>query len=302
MARRSRVFASGLVYHVIARGNRREAVFQQPGDYRVYLDRLARYRRRFEAAVHAYCLMPNHVHILIQAGPPPLAKLMQAVQQSYTQYFNRAYTTVGHVFQGRYKALVCHRDPYLVALLRYIHLNPVRAGLVTRAEDYPYSSHVLYLRGRTTALIDPTPVLGILGGSAAYRELMREASADPLGPTPGLDLSAPERDHRPALDAAGVRSVRLPVRPLSAVITQLARRLGVQPAVVGSIDRGWGVSRARALIVFVLVRRLGYPVTAVAQALGRPATSISVLLSRTADRLEADARLMAEADNLSRNV
>jgi DNA-directed RNA polymerase specialized sigma24 family protein len=71
---------------------------------------------------------------------------------------------------------------------------------------------------------------------------------------------------------------------------------------VGSIDRGWGVSRARALIVFVLVRRLGYPVTAVAQALGRPATSISVLLSRTADRLEADARLMAEADNLSRNV
>jgi hypothetical protein len=174
--------------------------------------------------------------------------------------------------------------------------------LVTRAEDYPYSSHVLYLRGRTTALIDPTPVLGILGGSAAYRELMREASADPLGPTPELDLSAPERDRRPAPDAAGVRSVRLPARPLSAVITQLARRLGVQPAVVGSIDRGWGVSRARALIVFVLVRRLGYPVTAVAQALGRPATSISVLLFRTADRLEADARLMAEADNLSRNV
>jgi chromosomal replication initiation ATPase DnaA len=103
-------------------------------------------------------------------------------------------------------------------------------------------------------------------------------------------------------DAPGVVSSRLSARPIPAVVTDLARRLGVQPAAVGSMDRGWGVSRARSLIVFVLVRRLGYSVTAVANALGRPATSVSVLISRTADRLEADAELTAEADKLSRNV
>jgi hypothetical protein len=85
-------------------------------------------------------------------------------------------------------------------------------------------------------------------------------------------------------------------------MTDLALRLGVQPAAVKSVDRGWGVSRARALIVFVLVRRLGYSVSAVAQGLGRSATCISVLISRTADRMEADAQLSREADNLSRNV
>ena len=302
MPRRPRVFAPGLVYHVVARGNRRQSVFHQSRDYRVYLDRLARYRARFEAAVHAYCLMPNHVHILIQAGPPPLAQLMQAVQQSYTQYFNRAYTTVGHVFQGRYKAFVCHRNSHLATLVQYIHLNPVRAGLVTRAEAYPYSSHVLYLRGRTTTVVDPKPVLRFLGGPAGYRALMREAPDNPREPISELEVLAPAGDPPPVRDASGVVSSRLSARPIPAVVTDLARRLGVQPAAVGSMDRGWGVSRARSLIVFVLVRRLGYSVTAVANALGRPATSVSVLISRTADRMEADAELTAEADKLSRNV
>jgi putative transposase len=222
MARRPRVFASGLVYHVVARGNRRQAVFLESRDYRIYLDRLARYIRRFEAAVRAYCLMPNHVHILIQAGPPPLAKAMQAVQQSYTQYFNRTYAAVGHVFQGRYKAFICQRDPYLVALIRYIHLNPVRAGLVTRAEDYPYSSHVLYLRSRTTALVDPAPVLRFLGGAAGYRKLMLEESAESLEPTPEVDVPVPAC-HRSAAQGGARRCAR----PVMAVIIELARRLRV---------------------------------------------------------------------------
>jgi chromosomal replication initiation ATPase DnaA len=114
-----------------------------------------------------------------------------------------------------------------------------------------------------------------------------------------LDLEAPT----PACDGPPVvRSSPLCARPVSAVVTELARRLGVQPGTIGSSDRGWGVSRARSLIVFVLVRRLGYPVTAVAQTLGRPATSISVLVSRTASRMDADPELKAKADNLSRNV
>jgi len=79
--------------------------------------------------------MPNHVHLLVETGSTPLAKFMQGLQQSYTQHFNRSYRKVGHLFQGRYKAIICDRDKYLLALVRYIHLNPVRAKLATRGEE-----------------------------------------------------------------------------------------------------------------------------------------------------------------------
>ena len=95
-----------------------------------YLDRLARYRKRFSVTVYAYCLMSNHVHLLLETGSEPLSKFMQGLQQSYTQYFNRKHRKVGHLFQGRYRAIVCEKDQYLLTLVRYIHLNPIRAKLV----------------------------------------------------------------------------------------------------------------------------------------------------------------------------
>jgi REP element-mobilizing transposase RayT len=300
MARRPRVFAAGLLYHAIARGNRRQAIFHESRDYRVYLHRLARYRLRFEATVHAYCLMPNHVHILIQAGPPPLAGLMQALQQSYTQYFNRTYATVGHLFQGRYKAFVCHRDSYLARLVRYIHLNPVRAGLVTGPDEYPYSSHGAYVRGLATPFVDPTSMLRILGGPAAYRELLGGACDDSMPPEPDDPVEESLGPSRP--DTSGRSTSRLSARPLSHAVTDLALRLAVEPATLASAHRDWKLSRARSLIAFVLVKQLGYPVTAVAEALRRRPASISSLLYRLTERMEADPRLMADADNLSRIV
>ena len=139
MARRPRVFAPGLLYHVIVRGNQRRKTFRSDADYKTYLDRLDKYRTQCRVRIYAYCLMPNHVHLLVETGSTPLAKFMQGVQQSYTQYFNRRYRKVGHLFQGRYKAIICERDRYLQTLIRYIHLNPVRAKLVIRPERYAYS-------------------------------------------------------------------------------------------------------------------------------------------------------------------
>src|SRR5262245_8500180 len=107
MARLPRVFGPDLIYHVMARGNRREAVFLDAQDYTWYLHRLARYRKEYGVTVHAYCLMPNHVHLVVRTGVEPLDRFMQGLQQSYTQRYNRRYEQVGHVFQGRYKALVC---------------------------------------------------------------------------------------------------------------------------------------------------------------------------------------------------
>ena len=105
MARRPRVFAPGLLYHVIARGNQRRKTFLSDDDYRAYLERLERYRAKFRLRIYAFCLMPNHVHLLLETGSTPLSKFMQGLQQSYTQYFNRRHRKVGHLFQGRYTAI-----------------------------------------------------------------------------------------------------------------------------------------------------------------------------------------------------
>ncbi|MDQ7792156.1 MAG: transposase [Clostridia bacterium] len=93
------------------------------------------------AVLHGYVLMPNHIHLILQAGARPLSKLMQVVQQTYTQGFNKRYERVGHVFQGRYKAFLIDEESYLLALIRYIHLNPVRANICATPEQYPWSSH-----------------------------------------------------------------------------------------------------------------------------------------------------------------
>lgn len=309
MPRGPRPLAPGLVYHVIARGNHREPIFLARPDYRAYLARLGTYRRQFQAMLHAYCLMPNHVHLLIQVGEMPLSGLMQGVQQSYTVYFNRTYGTVGHLFQGRYKALVCDGDAYLATLVRYIHLNPVRAGLVVRPEDHPYSSHTAYLRGRPSDLVDPRPILQLLGGRKQYRLLVLPAADG--GEGAGDEREAEDAGNGRARAALGLQprgadpadGVQRRTRELPATLVDtLARWLGADPDTVRSVDRSRKVSHARSVIAFTLVRRLGYPIATVAAALQREPTSIAVLLCRLARRLESDPALSAEVVRLCRNV
>jgi len=145
MARKPRIHFPGALYHVISRGNQGQRIFRQDKDRFYYLDLLSRYYNRYDFRLYAYVLMSNHVHLLAEAGKVPLAKVMQGLQQSYTLYFNRKYGLVGHLFQGRYKSILCDRDCYLLELVRYIHLNPVRSKLVRDALDYPWSSHRIYL-------------------------------------------------------------------------------------------------------------------------------------------------------------
>lgn len=145
MARPPRIEIPGGLYHVIARGNQRRHVFRDQADYEAYLARLDRYQDRYAFTLYAYVLMPNHVHLLLEPDRVPLSKIMQGIQQSYAAYFNRAHATVGHVFQGRYKAILCDRDRYLLALVRYLHLNPVRARLARVSKEWRWSSHRDYL-------------------------------------------------------------------------------------------------------------------------------------------------------------
>ncbi len=134
MARKPRIEFHGAFYHVITRGNQRQKIFKDKQDYIRYLAILSDYKERYKYFLYAYVLMNNHVHLLIQTQETPLSKILQGINQRYTIYFNRKYKTIGHLFQGRYKAILCDKDEYLLTLVKYIHNNPVRAG-ITKESD-----------------------------------------------------------------------------------------------------------------------------------------------------------------------
>ena len=175
MPRKPRQEIAGGTFHVYARGNDRQDVFLDASDRRKYLDLLGRTVRRHEWHALAYCLMPNHVHLLIQTPNANLGAGMHLLHSPYAQIFNRSHGKVGHVFQGRYGAIRVMTDAYFATVVRYIALNPVSAGLVRSPLDWPWSSHRAIL-GRD----DPPPwlavprVLEFLSGAssaASYAEL-----------------------------------------------------------------------------------------------------------------------------------
>ena len=146
MARRPRIEFEGAFYHVITRGNQRQKIFKDKDDFLKYLEILFNYKIRYKYFLYAYVLMNNHIHLLVETQETPLSKILQGINQSYTTYFNRKYKTVGHLFQGRYKAILCDRDEYLLSLVKYIHLNPVRAKIVKFPDKYQWSSQHSYIK------------------------------------------------------------------------------------------------------------------------------------------------------------
>jgi REP element-mobilizing transposase RayT len=182
MPRKPRIEFEGAFYHVITRGNQRQKIFKEPADYNKFLQFLLIYRNRYHYHLNAFVLMSNHVHLLIETGETPLSKILQGINQSYTLYFNRKYKTVGHLFQGRYKAILCDRESYLLGLLKYIHENPLRARIAETLDVYPWSSHHAYTgKNNPLALVSEDQVLRMFSENKSrarrkYREFM-EANA-----------------------------------------------------------------------------------------------------------------------------
>ncbi len=142
MARPLRLELSGGVYHVTSRGDGREDIYLSDADREAWLEVFGQVCARFNWVCHAWCQMTNHYHILIETPEANLAQGMRQLNGVYTQRFNRAHARVGHVFQGRYKAILVERDSYLLELARYVVLNPLRANMVERLEAWPWSSYL----------------------------------------------------------------------------------------------------------------------------------------------------------------
>jgi len=148
MGRPLRIEYPGAYYHVTSRGNERKDVFKSQKDREQFLQYLESAVNRYDAVIHAYCLMSNHYHLLLETPSGNLSKIMQHINGAYTNYFNMKRKRNGHLFQGRYKAIVIEADAYVQELSRYIHLNPVRANIAARPEEYRWSSYLDYIGAR----------------------------------------------------------------------------------------------------------------------------------------------------------
>ncbi len=159
MSRKHRICFPGATYHITARGNRKAEIFLEREDYQKYLTIFEKVQSTHPITLHSYCLMPNHVHLLIETDNLPISLFMKELHARYAIYFNRKYDLVGHVFQGRYGAKLIDSVTYFLEVTRYIHRNPLEANLVLDPEKYHWSSYPAYLSKVQHPLINTTKTL-----------------------------------------------------------------------------------------------------------------------------------------------
>ncbi len=144
MPRTARITIENACYHIITRGNQKQCVFQESKDYEKYLSILTKYKEKYRFRLYCFCLMPNHVHLMIKVkNPDLLSTIMKGLNLSYTLYFNFKYDKVGHLWQDRFKSKIIEKDSYLLECITYIENNPLRASLISNLGDYAWSSYNL---------------------------------------------------------------------------------------------------------------------------------------------------------------
>ncbi len=143
MPRIHRITIKNSCYHIITRGNQKQSVFLESKDYNKYLSLLKKYKEKYQFQLYAFCLMPNHIHLLIEVTEPQtLQKTFRGLNLSYTLYFNYKYKKVGHLWQDRFKSKIIQKDEYFLECIKYIESNPIRASLTPNISDYPWSSYI----------------------------------------------------------------------------------------------------------------------------------------------------------------
>lgn len=306
MARKPRIHLPGGLYHVIFRGNAGQPVFLNDDDrFRFYL-LLQEGTARFGYRVHAFCLMTNHIHLALQCGDIPLQRGMQNLSFRYTRWVNWRTKRTGHLFQGRYKAVLVDSDGYLLELVRYIHLNPVRVGMVKAPGDYPWSSHHAYLGKEPLPWLTTEWALGQFGKSVATaRTCYVNFVLDGLG-----------EGHRPEFHGNGetdprllgddsflerclVGSDRLPLR-LNAqeIVAEVCRTYVIDEAVIKTASQNRKSAEARAVAAW-LAKELGCgTLSEVGLLVNRDVGSMSSAVRRLSDRMVNDPQLAAQIQKL----
>jgi len=310
--RPTRIDFPGALFHVLARGNQRRRIFRDRADYSKYESLLQRYQQRYAFHLYAYVLMPNHIHLLLETGRVALAKIMQGLQQSYTAYFNRKYRLVGHCFQGRYRAILCDRDAYLLTLVRYLHLNPVRAELVQGPGRWRWSSHAAYLQSPPPSWVAVDRVLAQFARNRAHgRAAYLRFTADGVSEGHRDDLyhaiaqqylgdkafvEAIERKARVQPDRA-----RLHLAP-DDCIRATCSVMEVRPEALQTADRSGNLPTARALVAYMGRELAGIPFSQTARVLRRSPVTLSLQVQRLQRRLDTEPALAGIARRIEERL
>ena len=315
MARPLRIEYEGACYHVTARGNDRKKIFFSPRDYERFREYLVMAGERFGCLLHAYVLMGNHYHLLLETPLGNLSRVMHYIKGSYTTYVNTKRKRSGHLFQGRYKSIVVDTDSYLLELSRYIHLNPVRAGIQGRPEDYQYSSYRNYLQQEEDDLVSRKLTFQLLScnqESAAnlYREFVEsslgKALQNPLENTYGGVVLRFVRQLLDRLEGQVGEKEELSHRKALTAPTTVGEVLTVITSTfnIGKEDLGDSLHRkARDFAIYLLKRQTAASNKEIGTELGRMSSAaVAKAWQRIRAKLNKNAELAAEVKVIKREL
>jgi len=287
MPRKPRLHVSGAVYHVMLRGNGGQRIFVNKADRSTFEDYVAAGVKRYDHRIHAYCWMSNHVHLALQVGNTPLGRIIQNLASRYAKSFNIRRRKSGHLFQGRYRAILVDADRYLLALVRYIHLNPVRAGIAADPGDYPWSSHRCYLGRMRREWLTTDWVLGTLGPTAKVATLHYEAFIhDQDAPSTALEFrTGSDHDDRVLgndefiQQVIGEESKQAQTMDLDTIIKSVSARFDTRLEQLVGRSRARHYARARAVIGYWALEFGVATITDVAVRFNRDNTTLSKSIS-----------------------
>lgn len=316
MARPLRIEFAGAIYHVTSRGNAQQDIVLDDADRHRRLDWLRRTVETYGWRLHAFVLMRNHDHLFVETPEPNLSAGMQYLNGSYTSYFNRRHRRAGHLFQGRFHAQIVEEDGYFLEISRYIHLNPVRAGVVDGPEQYQWSSYHGYRRAsQTVEWMTYDRVLGEFGPSRGiarrtYARYVRAGIEEPpnspfadalegiiIGSETFVDRVRRLLDPRP-VDQSVPQLEHLRARPpLDDIVQSVANYFGIDVQCWSAGRRSNDVGRAIA--AYLARRRFGYPAVEVARALGyRSGSSVTRAVARVESGGEDLQRIAESLESL----
>jgi REP element-mobilizing transposase RayT len=326
MPRKARIDAPGALQHIIIRGIERKEIHRDAKDKNVFLKRFGKVILESSTACYAWALMDNHAHLLLRTGATPIATVMRRVLTGYAQYFNRRHKRHGQLFQNRYKSILCEEDPYFLELVRYIHLNPVRAGMVKSLKalnGYRFSGHAVLMGKRDQEWQDRKYVLRHFGqtevdavkGYLAFVRKGMDQGKRPELTGGGLIRSAGGWVAVKALRSAGTRMkgderilgsgefvenalklakeayerrtrLRMQGITLEKLIKKVADYHKLDPDELSTNSKVAQVSNARAVLCYLCVREFGYSCAEVASRLNVSPSTVSKAAARGRDKVE----------------
>jgi REP element-mobilizing transposase RayT len=310
MARKPRIHFPGAFYHVMLRGNGGQKIFFSPEDqtrlYLLFQEGVGKYGH----SIHAFCLMQNHIHLVIQVAEIPLAKIIQNISFRFTRHINTTQERSGHLFQGRYKAILVDADNYLLQLVRYIHNNPVRAELVKQCEDFQWSSHNAYCGSEFIPWLTTNFVLSQLADNisdarASYMDLVSliEPEEQLLEFQHGTHEGRLLGDDLFAEEALAKTEENFQKQPsLEQILQAVCSEYEIKPATLAEPGKHRENAEARALAALLVLNTDNLTLTSLAAIFRRELSGLSQAARRMQARLDVDKEMKARMDKIRESL